>query len=464
MSADIPLLDEIAQGDLIKKYDVPSPRYTSYPPADQFREDAASDKYMQYLEQRSTSTGPLSLYVHIPFCRSICYYCACNKIVTRNTQAAGRYLDSLEKEVALKAPLFSGRRAVNQLHLGGGTPTFLSCAELVRLMHLLARHFDLIDDESREYAIEVDPRTVSPETLALLVGLGFNRISMGIQDFDSQVQAAINRKQDYAMVAELVASVKDFGFKSLNFDLIYGLPLQSLATISETLAKTITLAPDRISVYNYAHLPERFSSQRQMDRYSLPDAETKLDMSQLINETLLAAGYVSIGMDHYAKADDDLAKALVDGSLQRNFQGYSTTLSAETIGFGVSAITSHAKAYMQNVRELDSYETLLDQGRLPVNRYLGLTKEDCLRRYIITTLACQLKLDFALIEKRYGVVFVEHFKLELPRLEKMQTEGLLALSAKALVLTTLGRQLIRNICQVFDQYHDGSQSRYSRAI
>jgi len=450
--------------ELIKKYDTPSPRYTSYPTADQFIDSESSDEYFNYLRQRKTVIGPLSIYVHIPFCDNICYYCACNKIVTRDKTVSAFYLDSIDKEIALKAPFFPDKRVVKQLHLGGGTPTFLSSAELLRLMHSIAVNFNLVDDEDREYAIEVDPRTISVETLSLLVGLGFNRISMGIQDFDEAVQVAINRQQSYASIVELVQAVRDFGFKSLNFDLIYGLPLQSVASMNETMDKVIALSPDRISVYNYAHLPERFPSQRQIDRYALPSAEEKLSMAQLIQQRLLDAGYCCIGMDHYAKSDDELSKALDKGSLQRNFQGYATSLSSETIAFGVSAITSHVDSYRQNVRELGRYQDLLADGRLPIGRHFELSKEDRLRRFIITALACQLRLDFVTVKKQYDVDFMRHFKAELTQLKNMEQEGLLVLSNTAISLTTLGRQLIRNICQVFDQYHMPKTSKHSQAI
>ena len=450
--------------ELIKKYDIPSPRYASYPTADRFIDSESSDDYLHYLRQRRTVIGPLSIYVHIPFCDNICYYCACNKIVTRDKTVSTRYLDSMEKEIALKSPFFSGSRVVKQLHLGGGTPTFLNRAELLRLMHSIAVNFHLVDDEDREYAIEVDPRTVSVETISLLAGLGFNRISMGIQDFDEAVQVAINRKQSYESIVDLVQAVREFGFKSLNFDLIYGLPLQSVESMTETMDKVIALSPDRISVYNYAHLPDRFTSQRQIDRYSLPSANVKLLMAKLIQQRLLDAGYCSIGMDHYAKPDDELSQALNEGSLQRNFQGYATTLSTETIAFGVSAISSHSDSYRQNVRELERYQGLLDKGRLPIGRHLILSKEDKLRRFIITTLACQLCLDFAMVKQQCDVDFMSHFQAELTHLKSMEQEGLLILSNTAITLTTLGRQLIRNICQVFDQYHSAEASRHSQAI
>ena len=460
-----PLSDEaIGLRELIKKYDIPSPRYTSYPTADQFIDSESSDEYFNYLRQRTTVIGPLSIYLHIPFCDNICYYCACNKIVTRDKTVSATYLDSIDKEIALKAPFFPDTRVVKQLHLGGGTPTFLSNAELLRLIHSIAVNFNLVDDEDREYAIEVDPRTISVETLSLLVGLGFNRISMGIQDFDEAVQVAINRQQSYASIVELVQAVRDFGFKSLNFDLIYGLPLQSVASMTETMNKVIALSPDRISVYNYAHLPDRFPSQRQIDRYALPSAAEKLSMAQLIQQRLLDAGYCSIGMDHYAKSDDELSKALDEGSLQRNFQGYATSLSSETIAFGVSAISSHVDSYQQNVRELERYQHLLDEGRLPIGRHLELSKEDRLRRFIITSLACQLCLEFATVKKQYNINFKSHFQAELIRLKNMEQEGLLVLSNTAITLTSLGRQLIRNICQVFDQYHIAKTSKHSQAI
>ncbi len=441
-----------ATHDLIKKYDVQSPRYTSYPPANHFRDNASPTEYQNYLNQRPTTVGPLSLYVHIPFCRDICFYCACNKIVTRDKNIASRYLHSLEKEIKLKSLFFTESRQVKQLHFGGGTPTFLNPAELMRLMRMLATHFQLVDYDSREYSIEVDPRTIDEEVLALLVGLGFNRISLGIQDFDLQVQEAINRVQSYEMVAGLVKSIKQHGFKSLSFDLIYGLPMQTEESIVQTMDKVIKLSPDRVSVYNYAHMPARFSSQRQMDRYLLPNAETKLALAQRIRQSLLGAGYQGIGMDHYAKTTDELALALQQGTLQRNFQGYSTNMSLETIGLGLSAISTHADRYTQNVHDLARYHELLGNDQMPIEKVCELNREDILRRYVIMALACQMTLNFGEVNKRFNIDFVQHFKSELVQMEQMEQEGLLDLSADSIALTELGRQLLRNICMVFDQY------------
>lgn len=450
--------------DLIRKYDVQSPRYTSYPPANIFSDYSDHALYSDYLRQRANESGSLSIYVHIPFCRDICYYCACNKIVTRDPDIASAYLQTLEKEIHLKSQYFSSARPVNQLHLGGGTPTFLDCAELMRLMRMLATNFQLTDSDEREYSIEVDPRTVNAEMLALLVGLGFNRISMGIQDFDPDVQRAINREQDYNMVAGLVDAVRQHGFKSLGFDLIYGLPLQTQESIAATLDKVKQLMPERISIYNYAHLPERFPTQRQMGRYDMPDAPTKLAMLQQIRESLVDAGYVSIGMDHYARPDDELALALRNGSLQRNFQGYATSMSQETIGLGVSAITTHPDRYVQNVRDLESYQTMLDDGKLPTARHCELKQEDVIRRHIIMNLACQMRLDLRSLNHEFGIDFCQHFTNEVAQLKLMEADGLLRISTSSVKLTTLGRQFLRNICMVFDQYHDGDVKQFSRAI
>ncbi len=449
---------------LIRKYDVSGPRYTSYPTAVQFSDEFDSGEYERYLLERPPVIGPLSLYVHIPYCRNICYYCACNKIITRDPEVAGRYLRGVEKELDLLARHFDQRRRVTQLHWGGGTPTYLSPAELTQLMHALAKHFLLIDSPEREYSIEIDPRSVDVNTVALLKGLGFNRLSMGIQDFDPAVQRAVNRIQPFEMVEELVAAVHEHRFKSLSFDLIYGLPKQSPQSMEGTLAKVIALSPDRVSCYSYAHLPDVFSSQRSIDRMQIPSADDKLEILRLIIDTLTDAGYIYVGMDHFVKPSDELALALHGGTLQRNFQGYSTQLAPELLGIGVSAISSTADLYCQNVKNVDQYYAMLQEGRLPVQRGLRLSAEDILRRDVIMQLICRMQLDTEATGTRHGVDFSRHFARELQIITGMEDEGLLRRDGSRIHVTPAGRPLIRNICMVFDAYLDPSRQRFSRTI
>ncbi|MBK8992115.1 MAG: oxygen-independent coproporphyrinogen III oxidase [Gammaproteobacteria bacterium] len=449
---------------LIRKYDVPGPRYTSYPTALQFTDSFGAREYEQYLLERPPVIGPLSLYVHIPYCRNICYYCACNKIVTRDAAVAERYIVALEKETALLSRHFDRRRRVTQLHWGGGTPTFLSPAELTRLMHGLAKHFSLIDAPEREYSIEIDPRSVDTGTIALLKGLGFNRVSMGIQDFDPAVQRAVNRIQPFDMVENLVDAVREHRFKSLSFDLIYGLPLQSPASMEQTLAKVLALDPDRVSCYSYAHLPEIFSSQRSIDRMALPSADEKLEVLHTIIDTLTDAGYLYVGMDHFVKPQDELAQALHNGTLQRNFQGYSTQLAPELLGIGVSSISSTADLYCQNVKTVDEYYALLEQDKLPVQRGLRLTPDDHLRRDVIMQLICRMGIDTGETGERHGIDFGSHFAREMRSLDAMEHEGLLESEGGQIRVTAAGRPLVRNICMVFDAYLDPSRQRFSRTI
>jgi oxygen-independent coproporphyrinogen-3 oxidase len=449
---------------LIRKYDVPGPRYTSYPTALQFTDGFGAREYEQYLLERPPVIGPLSLYVHIPYCRNICYYCACNKIVTRDAAVAERYIVALEKETALLSRHFDRRRRVTQLHWGGGTPTFLSPAELTRLMHGLAKHFSLIDAPEREYSIEIDPRSVDTGTIALLKGLGFNRVSMGIQDFDPAVQRAVNRIQPFDMVENLVDAVREHRFKSMSFDLIYGLPLQSPASMEQTLAKVLALDPDRVSCYSYAHLPEIFSSQRSIDRMALPSADEKLEVLHTIIDTLTDAGYLYVGMDHFVKPQDELAQALHNGTLQRNFQGYSTQLAPELLGIGVSSISSTADLYCQNVKTVDEYYALLEQDKLPVQRGLRLTPDDHLRRDVIMQLICRMGIDTGETGERHGIDFGSHFAREMRSLDAMEHEGLLESEGGQIRVTAAGRPLVRNICMVFDAYLDPSRQRFSRTI
>lgn len=439
--------------ELAAKYACQGPRYTSYPTAPQFRQDFPLDQYRSWQNKDGDhKRAPLSLYVHLPFCNDICYYCACNKIVTREKGVARQYLARLETEIALQSELVGNRRPVTQLHWGGGTPTYLDTAEITELMHMLASHFRLLDKGYREYSIEIDPRTVEISTIALLKGLGFNRISLGIQDFDPLVQKAVNRIQSYQEIAPLVDCVRAHGFRSLSFDLIYGLPHQDRYTMDETLRKVIALRPDRIACYNYAHLPERFTSQRAIDRLTLPEPQEKLLLQQMISYTLQEAGYIYIGMDHYVLPEDELALAQKEGRLQRNFQGYSLHMADDLLGLGVSAISQIGDFYLQNERELTNYYQLIDQGQSPITRGCKVTSDDKLRRHIIMSMISELKLDIPECNRQFGIDFNSHFEQELATLRPMEQDGLLEISAAEISIKHRGRPFLRNICMPFDAY------------
>jgi oxygen-independent coproporphyrinogen-3 oxidase len=411
----------------------------------------------------ASARADLSLYVHVPFCRDICYYCACNKIVTREAGASRRYLDKLHLEIQLQAELHGSSRPIRQLHWGGGTPTYLDHAELTELMHDLASHFHLLDQGHREYSIEIDPRTTNGDNIALLKGLGFNRISLGIQDFDPLVQRAVNRVQPFAMVSKLVDQIRSHDFRSLSFDLIYGLPNQDRYTMEATLDKVLQLRPERIACYNYAHLPERFSSQRSIDRLSLPTAASKLAIQVQIAEKLQQGGYLHIGLDHYVLPADDLALAQQQGRLQRNFQGYSVQLADDLLGLGVSAISQIGDYYVQNVRNLDEYYNILEEGRLPLNRGYVMNSEDKLRRHVIMELICNMYLDVADCDLLYDIDFNSHFACELELLKPMAVDGLLELEKDSIRITERGRPFLRNICMIFDQYLSSATSTTTAA-
>ncbi|MDJ0876970.1 MAG: oxygen-independent coproporphyrinogen III oxidase [Halieaceae bacterium] len=452
---------------LIEKYARSGPRYTSYPTAPQFGESFPVDDYLR--DARSHQLGSLSLYVHIPFCQDICYYCACNKIVTREPGTAQRYLASLRREIAMQAEIHGKRRPVRQMHWGGGSPTYLDNAEVTELMHDLASHFTLMDSGVREYSMELDPRTTAAGAIPLMKGLGFNRVSLGIQDFDPLVQKSINRVQPFKMVRKLVDEIRHFDFRSLSFDLIYGLPHQDSLTMESTLQKVIELRPDRIACFNYAHLPDRFKSQRAIDRLTLPSPSDKLALQWQIADTLQAAGYVHIGLDHYVLPDDDLAQAQRDGKLQRNFQGYSLLLADDLVGMGVSSISQVGDYYVQNARGLDDYYSDVDAGKLPIHRGYRTSSEDRLRRHVIMSLICNLSLDLDSCELPGDASFWQHFEQEIAALEDMQADGLLALENDRISITEQGRPFLRNVCMVFDQYLNPPESaanspRYSAVI
>ncbi len=450
---------------LIAKYDKAGPRYTSYPTAVQFHDGFGETEYRQQAEASNASGRSLSLYFHIPFCDTVCFYCACNKIVTKNRRHTLPYLERLHREIALQGALFDRSRPVAQLHWGGGTPTFISAEQMRELMRVTGQHFQLLDDDSGEYSIEVDPRETDDGTVALLRELGFNRLSLGVQDFDPQVQQAVNRLQSREQTLQVMEAARREGFHSIGVDLIYGLPLQTVASFGRTVEDIIAQSPDRISVFNYAHLPELFKTQRQIDASTLPPPAVKLEILKSVIERLTAAGYVYIGMDHFAKPDDELTLAQQAGTLYRNFQGYSTHADCDLIGLGITSIGMVGDSYSQNLKGLEDYYACIDQGRLAVFRGVQLDADDRLRRAVITDLICHFALDFAAVERRYAIHFPDYFALELTELADMETDGLLILSDSGIRVLPPGRLLIRNICMVFDRYLRAQrQSRFSKVI
>ena len=450
---------------LIRRYDKAGPRYTSYPTAVQFHDGFGEAEYRAAATASNVSGAPLSLYFHLPFCDTVCYYCACNKIVTRNRKRTGPYLERLFREIELQGALFDRSRPVDQLHWGGGTPTFLSSEEMRALMRKTGEHFRLRTDDSGEYSIEVDPREADAEIIALLRELGFNRLSLGVQDFDPHVQKAVNRIQSEAETFAVLDAARRTGFRSVNMDLIYGLPHQTVASFRATLDKVIAAGPDRLSVFNYAHLPELFKTQRQIDAASLPPPAEKLAILQHTIERLTEAGYVYIGMDHFARPDDELAVAQRHGTLYRNFQGYSTHADCDLVAMGITAIGMVGDTYSQNLKTLDAYYAALDDGRLPILRGIALSQDDKLRRTVITRLICHFEIEFARIEADFGISFRDYFAAELEELGAMQADGLLDMDADAIVVRPAGKLLIRNICMVFDKYLRMQQKqRFSKVI
>ena len=454
--------------ELLVRFDVPGPRYTSYPTADRFVDAFGEADYIQALAHRQMGAvgkqPPLSLYLHIPFCESLCYYCACNKIITKHKEQAATYLHYLNKELALHTRHLGRGQAVSQLHLGGGTPTFLSDAQLRQLMAMLREHFAFVP--GGEYSVEVDPRTVDESRLAVLAELGFNRLSLGVQDFDPDVQKAVHRIQPAEQVFQLVAAARRLGFESVNVDLIYGLPLQTPESFERTLAQVNQLRPDRIALYAYAHLPERFKPQRRIHAHELPSAAGKVAMLSRSLDALTDAGYVYIGMDHFALPEDSLSVAKRQGRLHRNFQGYSTQADCDLIALGVSSIGRVGATYSQNAKTMAEYAELLDQGRFPVVRGLSLTRDDLIRRSIIMALMCQGHLQYESINLAWLVDFKTVFDAELRQLEAMQSQGLVQLSDSGIQVTPMGWFFVRGVAMVFDRYvqKDRDRSRFSKII
>ncbi|WUR16282.1 oxygen-independent coproporphyrinogen III oxidase [[Empedobacter] haloabium] len=457
---------------LVRRLDQQGPRYTSYPTADRFHAGFGPDEYRATVAALRAQPGPhaLSLYLHIPFCESLCYYCACNKIITQDHGKAVQYLDYLEREIAMQAALVADLGPVTQLHFGGGTPTFLTDEQMGGLVAGLRRRFDFASDEEGEFSIEVDPRTVDAARVHTLRRQGFNRISLGVQDFDPEVQRAVNRIQPHAETVAVLEAARAAGFRSISVDLIYGLPLQSVASIGPTLDKVIAARPDRVAIYNYAHMPHLFKAQRLIDATQLPDGETKLAMLGVCIERLTAAGYVYIGMDHFALPEDDLARSQASGQLQRNFQGYSTHAAAQMVALGVSAISAVGRCYAQNEKVLSAYYEKLDAGELPLTRGTVLDDDDLLRRDVIGALMCDFALDFDTLAIPGGVPAAEYFAAEIARLRPLEEQGLLCIGSRGIKVKLRGRLLIRNVCMAFDGYlhapvSEGPQRpRYSRTI
>lgn len=456
----------IPEATLLQRFDIPGPRYTSYPTADRFVEAFDASAYANALRARGSALVPaaLSLYVHVPFCNTVCYYCACNKVITKDHGRATEYLEMIEREADLVAAQLTGGRSIEQLHFGGGTPTFLSDEELVRLMDILTQRFPL--EEKGEYSIEVDPRSTPPEKVRTLAKLGLNRMSCGVQDFDPEVQQAVNRIQPYEMTKATIDEARASGFKSVNLDLIYGLPKQSRASFARTLDQVLELSPDRIALYHYAHLPERFKPQRRIDTAAVPSSEEKMGIMLDAIQRLAEAGYHYVGMDHFAKADDDLARAQAQGRLHRNFQGYSTKPDCDLIGLGVSAISKIGATYSANVRELDQYYECLRDGQLPTSRGIALDQDDVLRRAVIMSLMCHFEVSKEAIETAHLIKFDDYFKPELAALKRFEDEGLVEVTPEWISITPKGKLLVRAIAMNFDKYlrQDERVRRYSKIV
>ncbi|MDR1887818.1 MAG: oxygen-independent coproporphyrinogen III oxidase [Zoogloeaceae bacterium] len=452
--------------DIIRRFDVNGPRYTSYPTADRFVEAFNAEAARLWLDKRNIGgiSRPLSLYFHIPFCSTICYYCACNKIITKDHGRSAKYLKYLAREVALQSGYLDGEHEAIQLHWGGGTPTFLSHDEMRQLMEVTRRHFHLV--EGGEFSIEVDPRKVDDATVALLGELGFNRMSVGVQDFDENVQRAINRIQSEAETTDVIRAARRNGFKSISIDLIYGLPRQSVTGFERSLDRVLEMDPDRLSIYNYAHLPSLFKPQRRILETDMPSADARLQILALAIQKLTDARYVYIGMDHFAKPDDELAIAQSQGRLHRNFQGYSTHADCDMLSFGISSISKVGPTYSQNVKTLDEYYDRLDAQTLPVFRGVELNADDILRRSIIQALMCHFELSIESIESAHLIHFKSYFAAELEDLEELQKSGLVKLDDEWISVLPPGRMLVRAISMVFDRYlrADRQRTRYSKVI
>jgi oxygen-independent coproporphyrinogen-3 oxidase len=452
--------------DLIVRYGGRGPRYTSYPTALQFNDELTADVYRAKAKESNDSDVPLSLYVHIPFCHSLCYYCGCNKIVTRNEERVARYMEMLYREIEMQSELFDRKRKIEQLHFGGGTPTYLDKPQLAALMDHLRASFTFDESDEREFSIEVDPRTVDAERIRELWDLGFNRLSLGIQDFNEDVQKAVNRAQSPAEVRALMDSARESGFGSISFDLIYGLPHQTVESFDKTLDTVIAMQPDRLAVYNYAHLPQRFKGQRMINAEDIPAPETKLDLLHHTIDKLCDAGFIYIGMDHFALPEDELVLARKNGTLQRNFQGYSTHRQCDLIALGVSGIGGIGNMFAQNSVSTIEYEEIIESGELPIVKGLLIDDDDLIRAAVIQDLMCYDSLSFDDFGARHGIDFREYFASEIQKLDVLEKDDLIVLSDAGIEITPRGRLLLRNIAMTFDRYIDleENDNRFSKAI
>ena len=454
--------------DLIRRYDRSGPRYTSYPTAVSFTDGFTQEDYRVGVRRSNEDPipKPLSLYFHIPFCDTICFYCACNKIATKDHSLARDYLRRLYREIEMQSALYDHDRVVEQLHWGGGTPTFLNHEEMTELMQVTRQYFNLRDDDKGDYSIEIDPRSVTRETIGHLRRLGFNRFSLGVQDVEPKVQVAVNRIQSTELNREIIEACREEGAHSVNVDLIYGLPLQGIESFDRTLDAVIDLSPDRLSVFNYAHLPKRFKPQRRINEDDLPSANDKLVILQNTIQKLTGAGYVYVGMDHFAKPDDELVQAQQAGDLHRNFQGYTTHGECDLVGMGVSSIGKVYDVYSQNAKDLESYYKGIDANHLPIIKGITLDFDDRLRREVIQRLICDFKLDFKAIERDFHISFKAYFTEELALFEPMEEDGLIAMDADSICILPAGRLLVRNVCMVFDVSlrKQAGEQRFSRVI
>ncbi|MCB1865960.1 MAG: oxygen-independent coproporphyrinogen III oxidase [Chromatiales bacterium] len=455
--------------ELIRRHDRPGPRYTSYPTAVEFSDDFSEADYKRHARETNHDPipSPLSLYFHIPFCAHVCFYCGCSKIVTRQRERALPYLERLKREIEMQAELFDRDRGVDQLHFGGGTPTFLSIDQLRDLIAHIGRHFSLRSDDSGDYSIEIDPREADGQMIADLRGLGLNRISIGVQDFDPRVQEAVHREQPIELVQAIIDAAREEKYRSVNFDLIYGLPFQTVQTFRETLDRVIELGPDRIAVFNYAHLPERFKPQRRIRAEDLPSPAEKIEILQSTIERLTGAGYRFIGMDHFARPHDELARAQRQNRLHRNFQGYTERPECTLVGMGMTAIGDLGTAYAQNARTLDAYVAAIDQGRLPIERGVALNRDDLVRRRVIMDLICNLRTDLTDVCDCFAIENADYFTAALERLGEFAADDMVRIDGKVVQVLDRGRLLVRNICGAFDRYRGESTpqpNRFSRVI
>ncbi|WLQ15310.1 oxygen-independent coproporphyrinogen III oxidase [Hahella aquimaris] len=449
---------------LIRKYDLQGPRYTSYPTAVEFQNEFPITAVYEAAAASRTANRSLSLYLHIPFCARLCYYCACNKIITKRREKAIPYLDALYREIALQSELFGADRLVEQLHWGGGTPTFLAPQQMRDLMNALRTHFRFMEDDQGDYSIEIDPREADDETLTTLREIGFNRISLGVQDFNPAVQKAVNRIQSEELTLGVLRKARELGFRSINIDLIYGLPLQTPDSFRKTVDTIIDFAPDRLSVFNYAHMPQRFMPQRRIRDEDLPRPEDKLTILQQSVDQLIAADYRFIGMDHFAKPGDELSIAQEKGELHRNFQGYTTHGDCDLIAMGASSISMLDRCYYQNCYDQETYEAAMAENRLPVIKGVQLNDDDVIRRKVIVELICNFKIEYRRIETLFNIDFAHYFQGELRILQDMAQDGLITFTHDGLHVNPTGRLLIRGVCKVFDRYRTQAQQGFSRII